>query len=63
MQQVSWDSEEPMLEPKMICERLGIKLQTLYWLTHSNQIAYYKVGRKLRFRWSEVLQKFRGGPK
>lgn len=62
MEQVR-DSEEPMVEPRTVCERLGIKLQTLYWLTHSDQISYYKVGRKLRFRWSEILTDFKNRSK
>lgn len=56
--EVNRDSEA-LIGPDELCQRAGTTLQNVYHLTHTKQIPFYKFGRKLRFKWSEVLQHFK----
>jgi len=48
---------EPILTPEQVAERLQIKARTVYELTRRRSIRpmpVLKVGKYLRFRWSDV---------
>ncbi len=52
-------SFEPILTPEQVAERLQIKASTVYELTRRRSVRpmpVLKVGKYLRFRWSEVEQ-------
>lgn len=48
---------EPVLTPEQVAERLQIKAQTIYQLTRRRSLRpmpVLKVGKYLRFRWSDI---------
>lgn len=50
---------EPILTPEQVAERLQIKPRTVYELTRrrsARPLPVLKVGKYLRFRWSEIEQ-------
>jgi excisionase family DNA binding protein len=50
---------EPILTPEQVAERLQIKARTVYELTRrrsARPLPVLKVGKYLRFRWSEIEQ-------
>ncbi len=52
-------SFEPILTPEQVAERLQIKPRTVYELTRrrsARPLPVLKVGKYLRFRWSEIEQ-------
>jgi excisionase family DNA binding protein len=50
-------SYEPLLTKEDVAERLKVNPSTIYELTRRRTqvgLPYYKVGKYIRFRWSEV---------
>ena len=45
---------EPFLNKREVAERLGIKLRTCDAWMAEGRLIFYKVGRSVRFRWSEI---------
>lgn len=45
---------EPFIDTKELCRRLLIKPRTASAWTQSGRLVYYKLGRVVRFKWSEV---------
>ena len=45
---------EPYLNKKEVAERLGIKPRTCDQWMAEGRLVFYKVGRSVRFRWSEI---------
>ena len=45
---------EPFIKKQEVSERLGIKLRTTDQWMKDGKLVFYKVGRSVRFRWSEV---------
>jgi excisionase family DNA binding protein len=45
---------EPYINKTEAARRLGIKLRTLDAWMRRNLVVYYKVGRSVRFKWSEI---------
>ena len=45
--------EEPFIDKKEVCRRLGIKLRTCDAWMAKGWLIFYKPGRAVRFRWSE----------
>lgn len=55
------ESEPEFIGAAKACEILGIKPQTLYGLTHRQQVPHYKTGKKLRFKKDELLKYLEDG--
>lgn len=46
-----------LLRKRELAEKLAISKRTLDVWMHSGRIPFLKVGRSVRFRWSDVLEK------
>lgn len=45
---------ENLLTPQEIADKLGVKISTIYYWSHTNSIPRIKLGHLLRFRWSSI---------
>ena len=50
------DGGEPFLNKKEVAKLLGIKIRTCDSWMQSGRLCFYKVGRSVRFRYSEIQQ-------
>ena len=45
---------EDLLTPQEIADKLGVKISTIYYWSHTDSIPRIKLGHLLRFRWSSI---------
>ncbi len=45
---------ENLLTPQEIADKLGVKISTIYYWSHTDSIPKIKLGNLLRFRWSSI---------
>ncbi len=45
---------EDLLTPQEIADKLGVKISTIYYWSHTDSIPRIKLGNLLRFRWSSI---------
>lgn len=45
---------EPFIDKWEVCRRLSMKVRTVDAWMRSGRLVYYKMGRSVRFKWSEI---------
>lgn len=45
---------EPLISAQELAQLLGVKLSTIYDWVHTRKISFYKVGRLVKFKRSEI---------
>ena len=51
---VANENVEPFLKKAEVCQRLQIQLRTVEQWMKRGLVPYYKLGRTVRFKWSEI---------
>lgn len=53
--------QEPMVDARRVADVLGVSKNTVYQAAHTGQIRSYRIGTRVRFRVSEVIEDVRKG--